>query len=130
MKQQALIDVLTDLNIKINEKQNNNAGFVSIVLAKFLREHPEFNFVDVENELRNLNSRVYLLAFVLSAFPPFEGKELTSYYPTRLGVHLPFALWICMNGETEAIETMKGQNLPTTYNLLRLFNCGFLTIKE
>jgi hypothetical protein len=60
----------------------------------------------------------------------FQGKELTSYYPTKLGIEQPYALWICMNGEEEAINTMKQQNLTTVKNIVRLYNCGFLTIKE
>jgi hypothetical protein len=35
-----------------------------------------------------------------------------------------------MNGEEEAINTMKQQNLTTVKNIVRLYNCGFLTIKE
>ena len=84
--------------------------------------------VAIEEILRELKSRIYLIALPISLY----GANYDSFYPdkTEIKKGLPFALWVCMNGETEALGTLQKAGSDDVNNIINLFNCGFLTCKE
>lgn len=121
---------LQKLNLDINRQENNHAGFVALFLVNEIKENPKNGLADFEMALREMNSRVHLIAIPLESYGKFEGKTCTTFYPTPGADYKPYGLWVSMNGKAEAEETMKKHDLTEIDNLVRLHNCGFLTLKE
>ena len=116
----------TILSIKreIKQQKNNNAGYVGQILIEKLKFDHENNLADAEVAFRECHSRVFLVALPLEIY---GNKMLRIFYPGKDGFY-PYALWVCMNGKSEAEELMKKHNINEIDNLVRLHSCGFLTI--
>lgn len=120
---------LKELEQLINVRANNNAGFVALYITDLFKQLPWLTLIDIENELREMGSRLYLIALPVKSYGTFEGKELSSADFRETETELPNALWVCMNGEKEAAETRNKNGLSMMDNRRALLSCGFLTIK-
>lgn len=116
-------DVIEKMNLAINNQENNHAGFVGQILVNQLKEGETLS--EAEQMLRNMNSRIHLIAVPIEAF----GPKLRAFHPNDCEDR-PYALWVCMNGKEEANEELKKNDLTEVDNLVRLHSCGFLTPKN
>jgi hypothetical protein len=107
------------------EPNKNNAGYIGEKLVEKLK-FGKSNLADVEQELRDCHTNIYLLALPLEAF---GNAMLDTFYPGKQGYY-PYALWICVNGKAEAEREMLKHNLTPIDNLVKLHSCGFLTLKK
>lgn len=114
------------MNSEINTPSKNNAGYVGEMLLKALQGRSNsFNLADAEAVLRELHSRVYLVAIPIEKFPGF-----TTVYPSMDADYKPYALWVCMNGHDEYIQTLHKHKISPIENQVNLHHCGFLTPKK
>lgn len=105
----------------IRRPEGNNAQVVAQLIADIFQEIGEGDFSEVEKLLRGRASRVYLLALPTEIFGPEYVSRLMG-----IATDLPYALWICLNGETEARGLLMQHGLTTPENVINLANCGFL----
>lgn len=121
-------DTLYAMNKFIDQPEFNNAGYVGEILMRLLENNKDLYLTDVEKYLRELNSRVYLLALPLSFFNQGEAKFISALPNENYDKMQENALWVCMNGEEETRDMMVIQNLTTELNLEKLKKCGFLMV--
>lgn len=116
---------VADLKWDIYKNPNkNNAAYIGEALVNELKFAHKQNLADVEQELRDCNTHIYLLALPLEVF---GNKMLGTFYPNKQGYY-PYAIWICVNGKAEAEEMMMKHDLTPIDNMVRLHSCGFLTL--
>lgn len=117
---------LESMNLCIDQKEFNHAAAVGQILMNILNVNKELDLVDLENYLREMKSRVYLLALPMGFFNNGD-QQYMSVFPDKENLQ-ENALWICMNGENEASAMMQQNNLTKELNLEKLKRCGFLMV--
>ncbi|KKP39659.1 MAG: hypothetical protein UR28_C0005G0032 [Candidatus Peregrinibacteria bacterium GW2011_GWF2_33_10] len=113
---------LTILERTIKQPQYNNATVVAQFLVNVFNEIGRSDLAEVEKLLRDNDSRIYLIAVPVKFF----GNQYESRLPNFSNT-LNYALWICMNGLTEALVILSQHGTSTKKNEENLVNCGFLS---
>jgi hypothetical protein len=120
-------NTIANMKWEIHKNPNkNNAMYISQVIIDILTFHPKANLADVEQELKDCGTNIYLLALSLESF---GNNMLDTFFPNDKG-YKPYALWVCVNGKAEAEKKMMEHGITAIDNLVRLHSCGFLKIKS
>ncbi|MGE4233030.1 MAG: hypothetical protein AB7F43_06850 [Bacteriovoracia bacterium] len=115
-------------NIKAELAQvlpSRNAMVIANKVMDIITRHPEVNFQDMENIIRETNPWIYFVANPLSATPGY-----CALLPSRT-VEFGHSLYICANGNEEAAGMLERLGLSSEKNLdLLAQDCGFLVEKQ
>ena len=109
-----------------NDNAYNNALFVTQIIQKIIEIDNNTLLLDIEKELRNINSKIYLVGL------PANSTDTTLYTILDFD-HIPknYFLYICMNGYDEMLDLIKKYNISIEENLDNLKNdTGYLFIKQ
>jgi len=103
-----------------------DAAAIGQALVDILIKDKNIDFAKLEKIYRGMGSDTYLLAAPNNQLQPNQK----SLHPITKK-ETPYCLWICVNGEDDAEDTMKEFNIPSyEENLKRLEQTGVITAEH
>ena len=119
---------IAELHNRISDPSNNNALFVGQFVLNLVED--SVTIPEVEEALREIGSRVFLVALPLTEAER-EQYDLFLLDTPELGTpDLEYSLWIGMNGQAEALERLEQHGITPQQNLTNLSKAGFLASKD
>jgi hypothetical protein len=107
-------------NILLNERRN--AGVISMALMHVIKGK-KYGLRFLENRYRILKSPTFLIGRPRETAPP----DMKVLYPDQRG-EASYFLWVCVNGQHEADETLAQLGYTQEENAQHLDETGFLMV--
>lgn len=102
----------------------NNCAIVSQYIMEAVKDH-DIGFPEIEELLRSLNSKIYLIGLPLAFFK--NEYPVISKLP-HIDKLFPYSLWIELNGKAAVDDLLKRNNLTDVD--ISLIETGFLCIDQ
>jgi len=101
-----------------------NSGILSQTIIELINEYPELNLLDIEDELRKFSRTTYLVAWPKDQCSfIINGRNV---FPRNIKLEpVDYALWVCVNGPNDMIETVERFGLTIKQNREALRMAGF-----